>query len=110
MHAAPVNLPETVVERFHPRVSANLMVTVHAGQRNIVAKARDLSLDGLFLWGVPGFGERNVTVTIPLPDGNDVVTPCEMTRYQDEGVALKFAELDWDDLIALSRFLHPRLP
>ena len=98
------------VERFHPRVPANLMVTVHANKRAIVAKAKDLSLDGVFIWGVPGFGERRVTVSIPLPDGHDVMASCEVTRAQDEGVALKFADLDWDDLISLARFLHPRLP
>jgi hypothetical protein len=100
----------TSVERYHPRVAANLMVTVHTGHRAIVAKAKDLSLDGLFVFGVPGLADGRVMVSIPLPDGEDVVTPCEVTRAEREGVALQFSELDWDDLIALARFLHPRLP
>jgi hypothetical protein len=107
-----MHLPTHTVsaERYHPRVTANLMVTVHTGRRAIVAKAKDLSLDGLFVAGVPGVADGRVTVSIPLPDGEDVVTSCQVTRAEKEGVALHFAELDWDHLIALARFLHPRLP
>ena len=67
-------------------------------------------MDGVFVSGIPEFNDRRVTVTIPLPDGRELVTACEITRAQSEGVALRFAELDWDDLISLARYLHPRLP
>src|SRR5262245_3419541 len=77
---AAENAPAPV--RYHPRVSSNLMVTVQTPRRAIVVKARDPSMNGLFLSGVPGFGERQVTVNIPLPNGQDIVTQCEVTRSQ----------------------------
>jgi hypothetical protein len=97
-------------DRYHPRVAANLMVTVRNGPRALLAKAKDLSMAGVFVWGDPGPLEEQVTVTIPLPDGSAITAPCAVARAQDEGVALKFGDLDWDDLIALARYLHPRLP
>jgi hypothetical protein len=33
-----------------------------------------------------------------------------VVRRDSTGVALEFEGLDWDDLFALARFLHPRLP
>jgi hypothetical protein len=49
-------------------------------------------------------------LSIPFPDDREVVVQCTVTRRELEGLAVEFLELDWDDLFALARFLHPRLP
>jgi hypothetical protein len=51
-----------------------------------------------------------VTIAIPLPDGHEIVTGAVVKRANDDGVGLEFDQLDWDDMIALARYLHPRLP
>ncbi|MFN0063415.1 MAG: PilZ domain-containing protein [Myxococcaceae bacterium] len=98
-----------IAERYHPRVEANLMVRVNTGRRDWVVRATNLSMDGLYVSGdVPL--PRRVMVTIPLPSGEEVVTGCDVSRADDSGAALRFDTLDWDHLIALARFLNPRLP
>ena len=97
-------------ERYHPRVDANWMVKVHLGERTVLVKARDLSMAGLFLHGHPSDTTRQLSLTLPLPGIGDIDTTCTIVRREAHGVALEFDQLDWDDLIAIARFLHPRLP
>jgi hypothetical protein len=101
--------PRTV-ERFHPRVEANLMVKVLLPGRAVVAKARDLSMAGLFLHAQPADTLRELTLAIPLPGDRELVATCAIRRRDMNGVALEFGTLDWDDFIALARLIHPRLP
>jgi hypothetical protein len=103
--AAPSKLPE----RYHPRVEANVLVQVLLEGRAILAKARDLSMAGVYLAGFTTSRER-LTVAIMLPDEKEVVAQARVKRRVGEGVALEFLDLDWDDLFALARYLHPRLP
>jgi hypothetical protein len=95
---------------MHPRVDANLPVKVHLKARTVMAKARDLSMAGLFLMAHPSDSMRHLTISIPLPGDREIVTRCLIRRRDARGVALEFEALDWDDMIALARYLHPRLP
>jgi hypothetical protein len=97
-------------ERFHPRVDAGFMVKVLVDGRALVHKARDLSMAGLFVVGPLRDPRQRLTLSIPLPGDREVVTTCQVRRVQDDGVAVEFDHVDWDDLFALARFLHPRLP
>jgi hypothetical protein len=97
-------------ERFHPRVEANLMVKVLLPGRAVAAKARDLSMAGLFLHAQPADTLRELTLAIPLPGDREITTTCNILRREVNGVALEFGTLDWDDFLALARYLHPRLP
>ena len=97
------------VERFHPRVEANFMVKVVLNGRSVLAKARDLSMAGLYLLAHPAPGQERLTLSIPLPEDREVITHCFVRRQESDGVALEFEELDWEDLFALARYLHPRL-
>ncbi len=97
------------VERFHPRVEANLMVKVLQGGRTLLAKARDLSMAGLCLVEDPGIEGERLAVAIPLPGNREVLTPATVRRKTDGALALEFDPLDWEDLIALARYLNPRL-
>jgi hypothetical protein len=97
-------------ERFHPRVEANLMVKVLLPGRSIVAKARDLSMAGLFLHAQPADSLRELTLSLPVNGDREIVVNCTILRRETNGVALEFGTLDWDDFLALARFLHPRLP
>ncbi len=96
--------------RFHPRVGAGFMVKLLVGNRTIVAKAEDVSMAGLKLVGELDLGRERVTVCLPLPEDQQVVTEATVRRREAGSLALEFDELDWDDLFTLARFLHPRLP
>jgi hypothetical protein len=100
----------THMERFHPRVEANFMIKILLNGRAILAKARDLSMAGLSLMVDPELAREKVTIAIPLPGDREVVTGCQVRRTAGDGVALEFDQLDWEDMFALARFLHPRLP
>jgi hypothetical protein len=97
-------------ERFHPRVDAGLMVKLELAGRQVLVKARDLSMAGVFLLGHrAALGER-LRVTLPLPEDREILTGAIVRRRAPDGVAVEFDLLDWEDLFALARFLHPRLP
>jgi len=98
------------VERFHPRVEANLMVKVLLPGRTVLTQAKDLSMAGLFLHAQPTDTLKELTLAIPLPGDRELVATCAIRRRDMNGVALEFGTLDWDDFLALARFLHPRLP
>lgn len=97
-------------ERYHPRVEANLMVKVLLEGRTVVAKAKDLSMAGLYLLAHANPSMEQLTIALPLPDGHEVVARCDIRRRDTHGMALEFHQLDWDDFLALARYLHPRLP
>lgn len=97
-------------ERYHPRVEANILVKVLLEGRTVAAKARDLSMAGLFLLAHPGPAQQQLTIALPLPGERELKIRCDIRRRDVDGVALEFGQLDWDDLFALARFLHPRLP
>jgi hypothetical protein len=95
--------------RFHPRVDAGFMVKLSTRGRTLVAKASDLSMAGLKLRGDFRGTEDRVTLSIPLPGDREVVTKATVRRRAEDELALEFDPLDWDDLFALARFVHPRL-
>ena len=98
--------------RLHPRVSADFVVRLVAGNRSVLARAVDLSLAGLALHDPAG--ELNagridkVALRIPGED-REIELPVRLARRQGTTVALAFAALDWDDLFTLARYLSPRL-
>jgi hypothetical protein len=96
--------------RYHPRVEANWMVHVHLGERRVLVKALDLSMAGLFLHGHPPDDVKRLILTLPLPGVGELTTNCAIVRREANGVAVEFDELDWDHLLMLARYLHPRLP
>lgn len=105
-----VALEDANRERFHPRVEAGFMVKLLVDGKALIVKAQDLSMAGLFIAGHAVFRRARVSVAIPLPDDREVVTTCLVRRADEEGLALEFEHLDWEDMFALARFLHPRLP
>jgi hypothetical protein len=98
-----------LTERYHPRVEANFMVKVQLNGRTVLAKAKDLSMAGLYLIGHPPDSVRRLTVSIPLGT-QELVLSCTINRRDARGVGLEFDALDWDDFLTLARYLHPRLP
>lgn len=95
--------------RFHPRVEAGFMVKLGTSRRAIVAKASDLSMAGLRLLGDFGAIGDRLAISIPLPNDEEVHTAGTIRRCSEDGVAVEFDQLDWDDMFALARFVHPRL-
>lgn len=104
-HAEPV--------RYHPRVDAErLPIEVQWETTTHRAVASNLSMAGLSLTGplskkLP-LGSQ-VGVVLPLPSDKPLVTQARVRRRGAGEVALEFVGLDWDDMFALARFLHPRL-
>jgi hypothetical protein len=96
--------------RHHPRVDAGFMVKLFTQGKAVLAKADNLSMQGLRIVGDFLAAEERLTLAIPLPDDREVVTQATIRRREEEGIALEFDQLDWDDMFALARFLHPRLP
>jgi PilZ domain-containing protein len=100
----------SIRERQHPRVAANLAVEVRGPGMRRQAIAEDISLAGLRLLGLRAPLGESLTVAMPLPGDRILRLRCSVVRQDATGVALEFDGLDWDDLFALARFLHPRLP
>ena len=96
-------------ERFHPRVPADLEVKVLSSGDVRRTRARDVSMAGLKLSGRAGPIGGRLTLAVVLPKDREILTHATITRL-DDGTAVEFDQLDWEDLIALARFLHPRLP
>jgi len=99
-----------VRERQHPRVAANLPAEVRGPGMVRPAIAEDISLAGLRLLGLRAPVGETLTVALPLPGDRRLQLRCLVVRRDATGVALEFEGLDWEDLFALARFLHPRLP
>lgn len=95
--------------RFHPRVDAGFMVKLFTGGRSVLAKATDLSMAGLKIVGDFAAADDRMTLCIPLPGDREVVVDVTVRRRNEEGLAVEFDQLDWDDMFAIARFLHPRL-
>jgi hypothetical protein len=106
----PATAPTRIHERYHPRVDAHWMVKVHLGQRTVLVRALDLSMAGLFLHGHPPDSIQQLTLTLPLPGAGEFTTTCTIVRREAHGVGLAFDNLDWDHMLLLARYLHPRLP
>lgn len=98
-----------VVQRYHPRVEATFMVKLLVNGRNLVAKAKDLSMAGLCLLGVPAITDQ-LTLSLPLPGDREITTRATVKRRSPGMIGLEFDQLDWDDMFALARYLNPRLP
>ncbi|MCA3014048.1 MAG: PilZ domain-containing protein [Myxococcaceae bacterium] len=96
--------------RHHPRVDAGFMVKLFTRGKAVVAKADNLSMQGLRVTGDFASASERLTLAIPLPDDREIITRAIVRRREDQGLALEFDQLDWDDMFALARFLHPRLP
>ena len=106
MHAATT----TTAPRYHPRVDANFMVKVLIDGKSVGAKAFHLSMFRRSLVGdFHHLGDR-ISLSIPLPNDREVKTRARIKRRGEEQLAVEFEPLDWDDMFALARYLHPRLP
>lgn len=101
---------ETLATRYHPRVTADFPVKLKAGARTILAQARDLSMEGLSVVGQLVGIESRVTISFELPNVGLVTTLARVKRVSAHETALELDQLDWDDMMTLARFLHPRLP
>jgi len=103
--------PPMRAKREHPRVPAGFVVKLEVGARQVLtARARDLSMAGLFLDGPVSQLPNEIGVRIPLPGQNrDVVTRCQVERREAGGVALSFSQITWEDLLLMARYLSPRL-
>jgi PilZ domain len=104
-----LHIPE-VPQRTHPRVPAGFAVEVRTKEGGFMAQARDLSMAGLLLVGFSAQPGEVLALSISLPGDQARAFRGRVTRVHTDGVAVEFERLDWDDLFALARFLHPRLP
>jgi len=99
-----------VLQRTHPRVPAGFAVEVRTKEGAWVAQARDVSMVGLLLLGFAARPKEVLELALSFPGDYVRAFRGRVTRVHPEGVAVEFERLDWDDLFALARFLHPRLP
>ncbi len=102
-------MPSLVLEprREHPRFEAD--VVVHVGARQLPVRARNLSMVGLYL-DEELETEADVPLTIDLPGAaRPVVATGRVERRDGVGTAISFADIDWDDLLLVARYLSPRM-
>ena len=104
MHAAGV------ATRFHPRVEAGFMVKLFLNGKEQMVRADNLSMAGLKLLGEFSLQTTQLKISIPLPGDREIKTQAQVRRHHIDSIAVEFDDLDWDDMLAMSRFLHPRLP
>ena len=109
MRVPSLHVPE-VPQRTHPRVPAGFGVEVRTKGGSFLAQARDLSMAGLLLVGCSAQPGDVLALGVSLPGDQLRAFQGRVTRVHPDGVAVEFERLDWDDLFALARFLHPRLP
>lgn len=109
MRVPSLQVPE-VPQRTHPRVPAGFAVEVSTKEGAFVAQAQDLSMAGLLLVGFSAQPGEVLALSVCLPGDHVRAFRGRVTRVHAEGVAVEFERLDWEDLFALARFLHPRLP
>jgi hypothetical protein len=64
---------------------------------------------GLKIVGDFAAADDRMTLCLPLPCDREVVIDVTVRRRNEEGLAVEFDQLDWDDMFAIARFLHPRL-
>jgi hypothetical protein len=93
-----------------PPVQTDLAVKVLLNGRVVAARAQQVSMAGLTLWGDPTLGRNRLTLSIPLPKDREIVAQCSVVRRDSASVSVEFEHLDWDHLLALARFVHPLLP
>ncbi len=103
-------LGESVSNRYHPRVAAGLKVKLKTARGVIATEALDLSMAGVLVEGEVAAMAERVTIAVQLPQGRSIVTGARVRRFTGGNTGIEFDQLDWDDLCALAKFLHPRLP
>ncbi len=101
---------EQVANRFHPRVVAGLKVKLKTARGVIATQALDLSMAGVLVEGEVAAMAERLTLALQLPQDRTIVTGARVKRFTDGNTGIEFDQLDWEDLFALARYLHPRLP
>ena len=101
---------EYLSNRYHPRVLAGLKVKLKTARGVITSQALDLSMAGVLVEGEVAAMAERLTLAIQLPKDRTIVTGARVRRFSDGNTGIEFDQLDWEDLFALARFLHPRLP
>lgn len=103
---------QELARRRHPRVEANFLVLVRGRGVPLVHKAKNVSLNGILLSGDGVERGAPVVVEMPLPEESRMISATgRVVRHgPDEAVGIHFTDLDWDGILAMARFLAPRLP
>ncbi|MDF1561709.1 MAG: PilZ domain-containing protein [Deltaproteobacteria bacterium] len=95
-----------------PRVGGALRVRVPTRRGERELEACNLSLTGVYLTGVKAAVGQVVPLTLTIPELDDELRLSgRVVRCDEEapGVALTFSRIGWEDMLAIARFLAPRL-
>ncbi len=95
-----------------PRIDEPVAVSVPTRRGERCFTVRDLSLTGLFLEGARAPVGRVVPMRLTLPGVGRTLSIAGRAVRSDPavpGVALTFSRVGWEDLLALARYLAPRL-
>jgi hypothetical protein len=101
---------EKVANRYHPRVFSGLKVKLKTQRGVLMTQSIDLSMAGVCVEGEVAAMAERLTIAVQLPNDRLIVTGARVRSFKDGNTGIEFDQLDWEDLFALARFLHPRLP
>lgn len=95
--------------RLHPRVPANFPIRLRHGASCWSGRATNVSLSGLAVEGAPSVDVGKVRLELALPAERSPLTVEGEVVREDRGLAIRFLDLDWADILALARYVAPRL-
>jgi hypothetical protein len=95
--------------RHHPRVPANFPIRLLHGARTWSGRAKNLSLSGLALEGNKQVGLGKVRLELALPSEDAPLWVQGEVIREDRELAVRFLDLDWPEILALARYVSPRL-
>lgn len=95
--------------RRHPRVGADFPVLVQGQGSARKVRARNLSMTGVLLEAAPGLADRRLLLELDLPEEVEPVRLEGEVVRTGPGLAVRFLDLGWSEILALARYLSPRL-
>lgn len=105
----PTPIYPTHAARRHPRVPANFFVRLEHPQGRFRLRAKNLSMTGALVRDERQVPEGLVRLELDLPTASEPVRIEARASRREDGLALRFLDLDLSAILALARYISPHL-
>lgn len=113
LHDAPTQPGMTWLDEPRPpRVEGGARVIARTRRGLVRCTIRNLSLTGVYVYGVTAPVDREVRLWLDLPGEAEPIAVRGRVVRTDEApkaVALTFSGIGWDDMLSIARYLAPRI-